>query len=55
MQAHATNQDEKNKAFLAEQSETLANQNEKLNEMPAELKFMMMPLISKLRGIEDPT
>ena len=55
VQAHGTNQDEKFKAFLAEQSKTLANQNEKLNEMLARLKDMTMPLISKLGGIEYPT
>ena len=52
VQAHGTNQDEKIKAFLAEQSKTLANQNEKLNEILAKLKDMMMPLISKLGRIE---
>ena len=55
LQAHGTNQDKKIRAFLAEQRTTLANQNEKLNEMLAELKDMMMPLISRLGGIEDPT
>ena len=52
LQAHGTNQDEKFKAFLAEQSKTRANQNEKLNEILAKLKDMMMPLISKLGRIE---
>ena len=55
VQAHGTNQDEKIKAFLADQSKTLANQNEKLNKMPAELKVMMMHIISKSEGIEHPT